>query len=499
MWILGLMMAPWGMTAPVSPSDPNVQLTGRWDRSNPTQPWAFAQGSSVIVNFSGTSIAATIGVTEGDSFRVIIDDDAMGSVKVIFSSGESQSLAKDLIPGNHKLELVKETDQGRATLLGLEVDDGQTLLSPPARPNRRIVFYGDSNLAGASLESERNEDGWNFVGSYFGYSGITARMFGAECQNISRSGATISSLRNAFDRIDWRIENPSWDFSINPADVVVVNIGANDAWSPKDQNKTGYHALLDDLREVHPDAHIVLFNAYGWDANEPANYTQEVVAERGDSKLSAALFPWVFEQYHGCQTDHSGMAHYLAAHLSDVTNWTAERLDVVSGFGVNGNVANGSFEETAPFGGWGWRYFDDLGVSRVFDPVGAPHGSYVVRLIGGGSLHQTNPASDGDVVSVTMWMKANHEGNQVDVSVSFRDQDGGGEINAPIEETTQTKTLSTFWEHYSMTVAAPIDHPNPVMSVRVTLTAGPEATVDIDRVVASRVNRTARRGSGRSG
>ena len=32
---------------------------------------------------------------------------------------------------------------------------------------------------------------------------------------------------------------------------------------------------------------------------------------------------------------------------------------------VDGDVANGSFEETAPFGGYGWRYFLDDGVERV--------------------------------------------------------------------------------------------------------------------------------------
>ena len=53
----------------------------------------------------------------------------------------------------------------------------------------------------------------------------------------------------------------------------------------------------------------------------------------------------------------------------------------MNGYGEDGDVANGSFEEVAPFGGWGRRYYDDPGVSRIYDPGAAgdtgrfqPHG-----------------------------------------------------------------------------------------------------------------------------
>ena len=466
----------------ISPSDPNLQYIGRWDDSTPSQPWAYAQGSTVIASFTGTSVAATLNVSGSDYFRVIIDDDAGGADKVSFSSGVTRSLASGLAPGTHKLELIKETDAGRATLVDLEIDNGESTVPSPPRPSRRIVFYGDSNLAGYSLESERNLSGWSRVGCYYGYAGITARMFDAEYQNISRSGATISSLNDAYNRIDWNTSSPLWDFTAYPVDVVVVNIGANDYWRPKTQNKTRYHALLDDLRTAHPAAHIMLYNSFGWVSTEPANYIHEVIAERSDPNMSWAVFPWVFEQYHGCETEHAGMAVYLAAHLTAITGWAAAAPDVVSGYGMGGDVANGSFEDAAPFGGWGWRYFDDTGVSRVHDPTGAHHGDYYLRLANGASSHQTNPASDGDVIAVSMWMRAADEGESVDVSISFRDQDGGGEINNPMQETTETMTLTTRWQLYSMTVTAPTNPPDPVYSARVAFKAGSGETVDIDRI-----------------
>jgi len=480
--LLGLLFVSAAQAETVDPAHPEVHYSGRWDQSDPAQPWAQAQGSTVVASFTGTSISVTLTVSSGEYFRVILDDDAAASAKVSFSSGVPNVLASGLVPGTHKIELVKETDEGRATMLGLEIDDGESIVPSPPRPVRRIVFYGDSNLAGYSLESERNQGGSHLIGCHHGYAGITARMFGAEYQNISRSGATIQSLNTAYDRIDWTTTNPLWDFASYPVDVVVVNIGANDAWRPKNLNKSRYHDLLDDLRTSHPAAHIVLYNAYGWVSSEPANYTHEVIAERDDPNMSWAVFPWVFEQYHGCQTDHAGMARCLAQHLSSVTGWTAVEADVVSGFGTGGDVANGSFEEAAPFGGWGWRYFDDPGVSRVFDPAGAHHGEYYLRLADGASSHQTNPADNGEVIALWAWMRGAEGGDSVEVSIGFRDQDGGGETSSPLAETTQTITLTTTWQSYPVVVAAPTDPPNPVYSSCVTFTAGSGDTVEIDQV-----------------
>ena len=174
-------------------------------------------------------------------------------------------------------------------------------------------------------------------------------MFNAEHVNFSKSGATISTLNSSFDRTDWGSSSPTWDFENFPADLVVVNIGANDGGS-KTTIKNRYHDFLDDLRAAHPSSHIMLYNAYGWSFNEPAGFIGEVIAERMDSNTSFATFPWVFEQYHGSETDHAGMAMVLAGHIETVMGWVPVAQDVMSGFGRNGNVANGSFEQSAPFG-----------------------------------------------------------------------------------------------------------------------------------------------------
>ena len=487
-WMLCVTMLPAGVAQAVTtvdPSDPKILYTGRWDSSIASRPWAYWIGASIIVRFEGSSIAATFAAgysSDLDYFRIIIDNDAANSTKIpAGTSMATYTLASGLVDTVHKIEIVKETDEGNWIFYGFELDDGKSLSAPPARPPRKMEFYGDSNLAGSSLESEENDSDGHLRGTYYGLAGITSRMLNAEYHNISKGGETISGMNEKYERIDYWSAAPTWNFGKFRPDVVVVNLGANDVGKPKERIKNDYHAWLDDLRAVHPDAHIMLYNSWGWDYNEPANYIHEVIAERDDPEMSSATFPWIFEQWHGCEYDHAGMAQILADHLSSVMGWNQGPRDVMSGYGMNGNVANGSFEEVAPFGGYGWRYRNDAGVLRIYSPSEAPDGAYFLRLVNGAASHQPIPANDGETFTVAVWMRGADNGDQVDITLDFRDQ----EIwTTPLQTTTETKTLATDWQQYSMTATAPTGTPNPVYHTRVTFTAASAAghAIDIDDV-----------------
>ena len=466
----------------VGATDPNISYTGRWDKSNASAPWAFWKGASIIVNFEGTSIAIDTSSTSTDYLRVFINGvPAISNPKISVSSDTGViELASGLSDTIHQLEIVKETDSGRWTFRGFELDNGKGLVGPPARPPHKIAFYGDSNLAGYSLEHEQNQSGNHLRGTYYGFAGIVSRIFDAEYHNVSRSGATIRTLNGFYDQFDNGSRNPKWDFNDFVADVVVVNIGANDVGRPKSRIKAYYHNLFDDLRIAHPDAHIVVYNGWGWDYDEPANYTHEVITERGDPNMTSAIFPWLFEQWHGCEYDHAGMAQVLANHLNTVMGWTLASSDVMSGYGVNGNVANGGFESVAPFGGYGWRYYTDSGVSRVDDPLGASSGDHYLRLSNGAASHQPNPAVAGDTVDVSVQMRGASAGDSVNVTIDFRDQEMWTE---ELTSTTETVVLTTTWQPYNMSVMAPFGTPRPIFHTRLTFTAASGDTVDIDDVV----------------
>jgi hypothetical protein len=152
----------------------------------------------------------------------------------------------------------------------------------------------------------------------------------------------------------------------------------------------------------------------------------------------------------------------------------------MSGFGVDGDVANGGFEEVAPFGGWGWRYYDDNGVSR---PSGGAHsGSHFMRLQSSASTHQNIAAADGETFTVTVWARGASNGDELDISMDFRNQGDGAGTSTPMQTATETKSLTTSWQEFSMTAMAPVGAANPVYHTRVTFTAG-AGSVDIDDVV----------------
>jgi hypothetical protein len=467
------------------PSDENVLYTGRWSFEDPDTPWCAWQACSFIVQFEGTGLQVILDAgTSTEYFRVIVDDDHENSVKFPVSNRvETYNVATDLPWGTHKVEMVKETYLGtNATVHGFGVF-GPGLVPPPERPARKLMFYGDSNLAGASLSHEENRGGAEYIGTHFGLAGITARMFGAEYHNVSASGETISGLNTRFDRMDWGDEDPQWDFARFPAEVVIVNIGANDLPSSEITIKGRYHDLLDDLRVAHPDAHIVLYNGWGWDYDEPANYTDEVVAARGDDNLSVAIFPWVFEQWHGCEYDHAGMALLLADHLETVMGWEAGPADVMTGYGEGGDLANGSFEEVAPFGGYGWRYVSDPDVQRIEDATAAHDGSHFIRLSDRANIHQPNPATANQVVTATLWLKGESGGEQATIVVDFRDQEMWTD---PIDVTLQTVTLTADWAEYSISATAPEAVP-AVFHTRLTIQAGEGDTIDVDALAMTTI------------
>jgi hypothetical protein len=462
----------------IRPTHPELQYVGRWDFSDPKAPECGWQGSALRLRFTGTALSAELSSGSAQEyFRVVVDGDYAGSEKIAVSGQASYLLAQGMSPGVHLVELVKETYEGTScSFHGLELI-GSGMQPQPPRPQRKIEFYGDSNLAGYSLEHEENQGGAQLIGTTLGYAGITARMFDAEYHNISVSGATLQWLNKRFDRIDRYDINSTWDFSLYEPELVVMNLGANNVGGGKSSIKSKYHAFLDDLRQVHPTAHIMLYNSWGWDYNETANYTYEVIMERGDPNMSSAIFPWLFPEWHGCEYDHAGMAEYLAQHLESQLGWTrSQPTDVMCGYGLNGNLANGSFEECAPFGGYGWRYFDRAGVERIEDPAGAHDGNHFVRLTSE-SIYQPNPAVNGDTLRLDVWLRAQQSGKKVDLTIDFRDQEMWTQ---PLFELTERKILSTTWQLYSITASAPPVTSMPVFHTRFTLRSVGSAVVDVD-------------------
>ena len=81
-----------------------------------------------------------------------------------------------------------------------------------------------------------------------------------------------------------------------------------------------------------------------------------------------------------------------------------------------------------------------------------------------------------------MWMRSPAAGDEVDVTIDFRDQQAGAAISSPIQTQTNTYALTTGWQLYAMSATGPTSPPNPVFSSRVEFEAASGDTVEIDQI-----------------
>ena len=203
-------------------------------------------------------------------------------------------------------------------------------------------------MDGTSLYSEKDQQGNDPLspesGTYYAFPAIASRMLGAEFNIAAVGGATIAGATdNAVASFIYSQNYYDQDYSyrsgFNPQ-VVVINAGANDIYSvkgkdPKQKIKDRYKQVIGDIRNVYgSQVHIVLHNAYGFDINEPSQYTQEVVNEVGGN-LSALHYPWMWEQWHGSMIEHAGQARLLAQHIASLNIGFSvlQDADVFDGFG----------------------------------------------------------------------------------------------------------------------------------------------------------------------
>ena len=452
----------------------HLDYTGIWRQAAnaATVNW---QGSSVGLVFSGTKVVVVMEADEfGDQYRVILDGIAARERLVLEAGERAYVLATGLDPRTeHKVSLFKETYSRSANRLhGFRVY-GPSPESHQSRPNPslRIAFFGDSNMDGTSLYSEKDSGD---SGSYYAFPASTARMLHAEMQLQARGGATLAGA-DANDVVffvgspDGQTHSPDFRTGFEP-DVIVVNVGANDIFTVEPEQReahtrTNYRKAVAALRDVYgASPHIVLMNAYGWDSDEPANYTQDIVSEIGGN-LSALHFPWIWEQWHGSMWEHSGQAHLLARHIVSLDErWSIRQPhEIIDSFDPAGNVVNGGFEAVAPFGSFGWRYKDD-GVERVESEVEAKEGRYFIRLDEGEVIHQATDATGdlspgatkgGETYRVSAWMRAGSADARATVMTRFRSQQFGTQTSDVFEPQVSAWKLTPDWRRYEHTSTAP--------------------------------------------
>ena len=224
----------------------------------------------------------------------------------------------------------------------------------PSEPkSRRMEFIGDSITCGFGIESSCAEDNFRTAeeNSDITYAALTARAFGADFSLISWStiglwsSDTKDGTRNnswimpmIYDAADVGIEGVAgrtpWDFGGSRTDVVVINLGTNDASCTKgiperqDEFSKAYGEFLGTVREKNPDAYIVC--VLGMMGNELFPAIEKATAQTNDGKIFALELDGQLESDgtgslgHPNAVSHKKAAESLIGKISEITGWTPE-------------------------------------------------------------------------------------------------------------------------------------------------------------------------------
>lgn len=260
----------------VSPSDNRIQYTGRINFTNPESPLFVYPGTQIAVRIHGTGLAMQAKPGSGQ-FMVSVDDNE--AFKINFTDSDSViTLAHGLTDGDHtvKVMLAIEGYEKRPEFRGLVLDDGTSLLTPPALPKHRIEFIGNSLTCGYGSEAKNQWVHYSYDNSnhYYTYAAILARELDAQEMCVARSG--IGAYRNYgghqpgqtmprwYDYTCIYDSTQLWDFSQFRPEVICVNLGTNDL-STKGYDillyRMAYKGFIMHLAQVQPDAKIVILSS----------------------------------------------------------------------------------------------------------------------------------------------------------------------------------------------------------------------------------------------
>ena len=335
----------------VSPADRQLRYTGRIDTADLAAPVISWPATSIAGNFTGTALALTLDDERGlNYFNVIVDGMTASPLILQAAKGrQTYQVATGLAPGRHSFLLVKRTEgeEGATTFLGLELDEGATLLAPPPRPRHRIEFFGDSITSGMGNEAPFNGDDAvkRDKNSYLSYAAIAARTLDAELHMTSQSGIGVMiswfpfTMPDFYDQLSAVGDNDSkWDFSRWTPDVVVINLLQNDSWLIGRDHKlqpepdeaariAAYARFVGRIRQLYPKAYIVC--ALGsMEATRPGSawpgYVEAAVAgmrRNGDERIDTLFFPFTGYGAHPRVLQHVGNGEKLAAFIKRKMHW----------------------------------------------------------------------------------------------------------------------------------------------------------------------------------
>ena len=263
----------------VPASDPNILYMGRIHWSDTLTADFNYPGVTAMLNFNGTGLSMAAKPGSGQFMVEVDNDDAF---KINFTDSISNIVLADSLPcGRHSARITYaiEGHEKQPSIHGFEIFGPDAKLLPaPERPALKIEFIGNSITCGYGTEADSGQVHFSYENENhtLSYAYLTARALDADFNVVAKSGIGIyrsyggpregtpgNRIPDLYDRTLFYTHDYEWDHSSFRPDIICINLGTNDTslemFEPE-LFEAKYNEFLDRLRELQPQARIVVLN-----------------------------------------------------------------------------------------------------------------------------------------------------------------------------------------------------------------------------------------------
>ncbi|HTR27919.1 MAG TPA: GDSL-type esterase/lipase family protein [Puia sp.] len=333
--------------------DPRIRYMGRIDFSNPKLPRFWNPGIVVRIRFRGKQcrivVRDQVAYDKDHNYVVVVVGNNEGIYRMklkghsdtltVWGNGKMGAENPDA-EGDHVVTLCKATEGiGWMEVAGVYTE---TLLAPPALPDRKIECIGNSITCGFGNDTTGIPCGkgewYDQHNAWMSYAPVAARELEAQWHLTAVSGIGLIhsccnmtiTMPEVYDRMDSRGNQGDWDFSRYQPDVVTVCLGQNDGVQDSATFCGAYVNFIRHLRKVYPKARIVLLTSPMGNAELTAVLRRylggvvEAAHRSGDASVSSFFFSkqWT----NGCAAhpdiaDDREIAKELTGYLKKLMRW----------------------------------------------------------------------------------------------------------------------------------------------------------------------------------
>lgn len=272
-----------------------LNYNGRIDFYDPLAPVFLFPASSVAMTFTGGTLKILIKNNHGyyDNYIGYILDGVQKKVLLANDNSIQEITLESGLQDNksHEVILFKRQDGCHEfTFYGFITSKDSKVFRHSKNNRRCMEFYGDSAAAGELIEEHEcalgaeSEHNREYSNAWYSYASVTARNLKTQISIIAQGGISLLDnagylhepvsigMENIYDKLHF---NPdlgnvcNWDFKGYVPNVVVIDIGQNDAtgedYMRKDKDgdkstiwKNHYRKFVLNIRRRYPNALIIL-------------------------------------------------------------------------------------------------------------------------------------------------------------------------------------------------------------------------------------------------